>query len=404
MAQVFPIIITHPLRNKVCIFPTEDDCELSSNEINSIIRRNPYSFNNIFYKPYIKRLQGIKKYKAIKRQYQKFKKNNIIKTGENPVFYIYNIIDNEKNEYYGIVGQIPHSEFEAGNIHKIEKSLSKSVDDKYNQIDHIRFTAKPITVVHETIDAISEIINKYKSKIPLYEFTRNNGYIHEVWQVVDPEHVSLIQEAYRQTNKFYIIDDNNNFEALHRIYKKSNSNGKHFFSGQEAFNFFPAFLISQNQVKIHEYKKGLPVEFSRSVEEVLKILQKNFKIELIDNYDLPQKGELLLYTLKGKYLLIPKKHIDTNLPDSFIFEQYILPEITDNQQLISYSDFKFCDGKRSAKCVENQLNKENCKMGFIIRPMDFDEIENAVAKNIKIPYKSLYVEPRLLKGLFIYEI
>ncbi len=404
MPQVFPVIITHPLRNKVCIFPTEDDCELSSNEINSIIRRNPYSFNNIFYKPYIKRLQGIKKYKAIRRQYQKYKKNRIIVTSENPVFYIYNIIDNEKNEYYGIVGQVPHSDIEAGNIHKIEKSLPVAVEEKTNRVEHIGFIAKPITLVHEDIGVINEVINKYKSKIPLYEFTRNNGFIHEVWQVVDPEDVSVIKEAYRQTGKFYIIDDNNNFEALHRIYKESNRKGQHLFSGQEAFNFFPAFMISQNQVKIHEYKKGLPLEYPKNTEEVLNLLRPDFEIKSVNNYDLPLKNEILLYTLERKYKLLPKKHIDAGLPDSFIFDQYILPKITENDKLITYDEFKFCDGKRSAKCVENHLNKGNCKMGFIIRPMDFDEIDNAVNQKIKIPYKSLYLEPRLLKGLFIYEI
>ncbi len=404
MAQVFPIIITHPLRNKVCVFPTEDDCELSMNDINSIIRRNPYSFNNIFYKPYIKRLEGVKRYKAIKRQYQKFKRNRIIQTDENPGFYIYNIIDNEKNEFFGIVGQIPHSDYDAGLIHKIEKSLPDAVSAKTELVSHTRFVTKPITVVHEDLDAINEIFQKYKSKIPLYEFTRNNGYIHEVWQVLDPDDINLIKEAFERAEKFYIIDDNNNFEALHNIYKENRQKGRRFFSGQEAFNFFPAYLISQKQVKIHEYKKGLPLEYPKSTDEILNMLKEHFYFYPIDNYDLPDKGEILLYTLDGKYSLSPKEHIDKSLPDSFIFEKYILPAITKNQELISYDQFQFCDGKRSAKCVENQLNKANCKFGFIIRPMDFSEIEKAIKQNIKIPYKSLYLEPRLLKGLFIYEI
>ncbi len=404
MAQVLPIIITHPLRNKVCIFPTEDDCELSPSDINSIIRRNPYSFNNIFYKPYIKRLEGVKKYKAIRRQFQKFKRNRIIQTDENPGFYIYCITDNERNEFCGIVGQIPHSEFENGNIHKIEKSLPSAVLEKTQLVSHIRFISKPITVIHKDLEDIDTIIEKYKSKIPLYEFTRTNGYSHEVWQVLDPDDINTIKESYKHSEQFYIIDDNNNFDALHNIYKENLEKGKRIFSGQEAFNFFPAFLISQNQVKIHEYKKGLPVDYPKTTEEILEVLKKHFYFIQIDDYDLPQKGEILLYALDGKYQLTPKDHIDSHLPDSFIFEKYILPEITENQSLINYNEFKFCDGKRSAKCVENQLNKGNCKFGFIIRPMDFDEIEKAIKQNIKVPYKSLYLEPRLLKGLFIYEI
>ncbi len=404
MAHFYPAILTHPLRNKACIFPTEDDCELSSSDINSIIRRNPYSFNNIFYKPYIKRLQGLKKYKAIKRQYLKFKKNNIIKTGENPGFYIYSIIDNEKKQFAGIVGQIPHTDFVEGLIHKIEKSVPAMVAKKIDLIEHTGFIAKPITVVHENIEAINQIINKYKSKIPLYEFTRNNGFIHEVWQVLDPEDIQLIKDAYLQAGQFDIIDDNNYFEALHAIYQKKINEPDNLFSGQEAFNYFPAFMISQNQVKIHEYKKGVPPDFSKTFEEVYQNLKQHFEIEVITNYDPPQKGEILFYSLQGKYKLKPKSHIDKQLPDSVIFERYILPQISDNHTLLSNESLKFCDGKRSTKCVENQLNKGNCKFGFIVRPMDFDEIKQTIDLGIAIPYKSLYLEPRPLKGLFIYEI
>ncbi len=403
MAQVLPAKLIHPLRNKVCIFPTEDDCELSSSDINNIIRRNPYSFNNILYKPYIKRLEGLKKYKAIKRQYLKFKKNNIIKESENPAFYIYNIIDNEQNESIGIVGNMPHNEYDLGKISKIEKSFPSLVTKKRELIKHTGFIAKPVTVIHEDLDPINRIIEKYKSKIPLYEFTRNNGFIHEVWQILDPDDVATIQETFALAKQFYIIDDNNEFEALHQIYleKKQTTN---LVSGKEAFNYFPAFLISRNQVKIHEYKKGFPVDFPKKLEDIIQNLKEDFVIKEIDNYDLPQKGEILLYSLYKRFELKPKKHIPQYLPDSVIFEKYILPKISSDDELISSGNLQFCDGKRSAKCVDNQIKKGNCKFGFIIAPMDFDEMEKSLQNNISIPYKSLYLEPRPLKGLFIYQI
>ncbi len=403
MAQVLPAKLIHPLRNKVCIFPTEDDCELTASEINSIIRRNPYSFNNILYKPYIKRLQGLKKYKAIKRQYLKFKKNNIIKESENPAFYIYNIIDNEQNESVGIVGKIAHQEYEEGHVSKIEKSIPELVAEKSELIKHTGFVAKPITVVHEDLPGINQIIEKYKSKIPLYEFTRNNGFIHEVWQILDKDDIAFIQAAFASAQQFYIIDDNNEFEALHQIYQdKKNAND--LISGQEAFNFFPALLMSRNQVKIHEYKKGVPADYPLTTAELLKNLEKNFNIFEIEDFDLPKKGEILLYSFYKRYKLIPKDHLPKELPDSVIFEKFILPRISVNNILIDTGKLKFCDGKRSAKCVDNQIKKGNCKFGFIISPMDFDEMEENIRKNITIPYKSLYLEPRPLKGLFIYQI
>jgi len=404
MAHFYPAIVTHPLRNKVCIFPTEDDCELNSSEINSIIRRNPYSFNNIFYKPYIKRLEGDKKFKAIKRQYLKFKKNRIIQANDNPSFYIYNIIDNDKNQYVGIVGQMPHKDYEDALVNKIEKSVDERVKAKFELINNTGFIAKPITVVHEEIEEINQIIKKYKSKIPLYEFTRTNGFIHEVWQVSDPDDVLKIVYAFDVAKQFFIIDDNNEFEALHQIYKEKNQQADETFSGQEAFNFFPVFLISRNLVKIHEYKKGFPIDFPKELDEILKIVDKNFTIEEIDDFEPPKKGEILFYALNNRFKLTPKTHLFNNLPDSVLFEKYILPEISDNEKLIKQSELKYCDGKRSAKCVDNQLKKGNCKFGFIISPMTMEEIEYAVKQQTKIPYKSLYLEPRPLKGLFIYEI
>ncbi len=404
MARILPTKITHPYRNKVCIFPTEEACDMSSSDVNSIIRRNPYSFNNILYKPYIKRLEGIKKYNAIRRQYLKFKKNKIIRVDENPSYFIYNIIDNEKNEFEGIIAKIPHAEFVSEQVIKMEKSDPDVVEEKYHMLKNTGFVSKPITVLHDEIPAIDEIIAKYKSKIPLYEFTRNNGFIHEVWQILDPEDIAVIKAAYDQTKRFYIVDDNDRFEALHRIYREQTDLYQDTHTGLEAYNFFPAFLISKNQAKIHEYKKGIPPDYPKKLHEVLAILQKDFDYEEIFDYNQPEKGEILLYSLGGKFKLKPKQHIPAGLPDAVVFERYILPAMSSENKLLQANSLKYCSGNRSTKCVENHLNKGNCKFGFIIKPIDFEGIKKTAEQKIKIPYKSIYIEPRLLRGLFIYEI
>jgi uncharacterized protein (DUF1015 family) len=404
MARILPTVITRPIRNKACIFPSEEDCDLTSSDINSIIRRNPYSFNNIMFKPYIKKLTGIKKYNAIRRQYEKFKKNNIIRIDENPGFYIYNIIDKENNEFTGIVAKIPHSEFLSGKIVKVEKSDSEWVEENFQRIKNTGFITKPFTVVHDQNEEIENIFEKYKSKIPLYEFTRNNGCIHEVWQIIDPCDVEFIMNAFQKIDKFYIVDDNDRFDASHKIYQEKTNIFQDTHSGMEAYNFFPAFLISKEKIKIYEYKKGIPVNYPADINQVLTTLQKDFNIQEINHYEQPEKGEILLYSLQGKYSLTPKKHINSDLPDALIFNNYILSALSLEDTKIKSKSLKYCSGKRSLKCVENQLNKENCKFGFILKPIEYTGIETFAANNYQIPYKSMYVEPRLLRGLFIYEI
>lgn len=402
MALILPLEITRPVRNKACIFPSEDACELSSSDINSIIRRNPYSFNNIFFKPYIKRLSGIKKYNAIRRQYLKFKKNGIIAIDENPSFYIYNITNNEGKQFVGILGKIHHEDYEQDNVVKIEKSNAVRVREKHDIISNTGFTSKPITVLYEQVDEIDEIITKYKSRIPLFGFTKNNGFVHEVWQVLDSEDLDFLSSIFSRQDKFYIIDDDDKFDALHQIYKEKIDKNRRIHTGQEAYNYFPAFLISNQEAKIYEYKKGVPIDYSKSMKEVLELLRDDFYIEEIQPDIPPQRGEILLYGIESKYKLKLKKK--KNLPDSIVFERFVLEKLDIENEIIENNSLKYCSGNRSLKCVENHLHKKNCKFGFIIHPIDFEIIKQNAEDALKIPNKSMYVEPRLLKGLFIYEI
>lgn len=406
MPQILPAILTRPVRNKVCVFPADDDCSLTKSDINKSLSKNQFSFNNLFHKPYIKRLSGTKKYNAIRRLYLKFKKKNIILTDENPGYYIYNIIKDNNIEFTGIIGKGKHTDYINKKIIKIEKSNEEFVEEKYHLLNNIGFVSKPITLVHDEIASINAIIEKYKSKIPLYEFTSRNGYIHEVWKIIDPDDTKLIENAYaEEIEKLYIVDDDNYFDALHQIYKKKLKISKDTHTGWESYNYFPVFLVNHNNIKIHEYKKGIPPDYPNDTDKVLSLLLKDFEIIEISDYNEPQKGEILLYTPKGKFKLIAKPHIlKLHLPDNTIFERFILSNLSTNEQVLKINALKYCSGKRSTKCVENQLSKGNCKFGFIIINLSFEDIKTADEKNIKIPYKSVYIEPRVLKGLFMYEI
>jgi uncharacterized protein (DUF1015 family) len=402
MPRILPINITRPLRNKVCIFPEREVCNLTSSDINSIIRRNPYSFYNIFFKPYIKRLEGQKKYNAIKRQFQKFKRKNILETDENPGYYIYNVIQNE-NEQAGIVAKIPFEEVINGKIINLEYPTSSNKDEKLALFEQTEFVSKPVNILHDNNEILEYIIEKYKSKIPLFEFTKSDGITYEIWKIAEERDINIIKEVYEQMENFFLADNKSQFDALLELYKKKTHERN--FSGTESFNFFPAFLIPKNQVKTYEYKKGIIPDSKIDFNDLLKEIEKDFTITKIDSADIEeQKGIILLYSLQGKYSLKLKKKIDPHFPDSYIFDKYLYPALLKTGNNFSQEALSFCSGDRSLKCVENQLNKGNCKIGFIVYPASVEEIEYLAHSQEKISDNSIYLQPRLLKGLFIYEL
>ncbi len=402
MANVLPISITRPLRNKVCIFPEKEVCNLTSSDINAVLRRNPYSYYNLFYKPYIKRLDGDKKYNAIKRQYQKFKRKNIIENDENAGYYIYNIIDNNGQEFTGIVGKIPFADIKIGHVQQIEKSPVKLVNTQYELFERTGFISKPVNVVYDEIPTINSIIEKYKSRIPLFEFTKPNGCIHEVWQVLDNDDIEAIQKNFKKfTMPMLLLDNKSEFDGLHQLYLEKIKEKHH--SGDEAYNYFPAFLIAKNQTNVFEYKKGIPYESKIKIEDLINALKNDFNIEEIEAAEEVEQGTILLYGINNKYKLTLKKQVDNHLPDSLIFDKYVIPHLIKFDNTCLPDSMKFCSGNRSLKCVENQLNKKNCKFGFIFAPASYEQLEYIAKNNFKMPANSTYLEPRLLKGLFIYE-
>ena len=402
MVKILPIAITRPLRNKVCVFPEKETCNLSPSDINGIIRRNPFSFYNIMYKPYVKRLQGEKKFNAIKRQFHKFKRKRIIEEDENPGFYIYNIIDGN-NEFTGILGKIHFNEVVDKKIKHIEYGFPTDVEALREQFEITGFLSTPFNIVYEENNEIQAIINKYKTHIPLFEFTKSNGKIHEVWKVLDKDDILKLENSFGKVDSMYLLDNRNEFEAYYDLYRKKNQEKNPLVSGNEAFNFFPAFMISHKQVKIFEYKKGIQPDSKIKVKDLLTSIKKDFYIQEIDKAENPNKGEIMFFTQLKKYKLQFKHKFDNFLPDAVIFGQYILPKLQELDEGICVGGLKYCSGDRSAKCVENQLNKGNCKLGFVLSPASFEQIKYADKNKHKLPVFSVYLEPRLLKGLFIYE-
>ncbi len=401
MAHIFPIQITRPLRNKVCIFPEKETCNLTTSDINAVLRRNPYSYYNIFFKPYIKRLQGDKKFNAIKRQFNKFKRKKIIEIDENAGFYIYNIIDSNGNESTGIIGKMPFSDLKTKLVKQVECVPENLKNHKKELFSKTGFMSRPVNVVHENNLEIEQLIQRYKSKIPLFEFTKNSGFIHEVWQILDPDDIEFLQDVFKNMNSFLLIDNKGEFEGIYQVYLE-NIKRKHH-SGNEAYNYFPAFLIARNQTKIHEYKKGIPTESVIETDELIKALKNDFYFEPISSDEVIKKADIFLYTLTKKYRLTLKKGANPDLPDIFIFDKYILPILKNLDPEMIPGALKYCSGNRSLKCVENQLNKGNCKFGFILHQTNYDQIDNLVKRGINISTNSVYLEPRILKGLFIYE-
>ena len=95
----------------------------------------------------------------------------ILETDENPGYYIYNVIQNQ-HEQTGIVGKIPFQEVLDGKISNLEYPSDINIKAKFELFNQTGFVSKPVNILHENNINLEKIINKYKSKIPLFELLK----------------------------------------------------------------------------------------------------------------------------------------------------------------------------------------------------------------------------------------
>jgi len=109
------------------------------------------------------------------------------------------------------------------------------------------------------------------------------------------------------------------------------------------------------------------------------------------------------YSVICKEKIIHQEHPVKSL-DAEILTQYILDPIFGIKDLKNDTNIDFISGDHPVEEFSNKMQKRGFKIGFVLYPINIEEIKRVADNNMVMPPKSTWIEPKLRSGLTIYNL
>lgn len=162
----------------------------------------------------------------------------------------------------GVVCGVSAEEYERGLIKKHEKTREPKVVDRTRLACALHAHAEPVILVHRSDAGIKALLDKEAKAKPLYDLDYD-GVRHTFWRACDP---GAIAAAFASMPALYIADGHHRSETGCRTMQwMRRDNPNH--NGTEAYNFFPAAVFPDDEVRVFKYDWDGPAD-KRPLAEV----------------------------------------------------------------------------------------------------------------------------------------
>ena len=268
---------TPKLCDKVAALPYD---VMTSEEAREIVKNNPYSFLHID-KAEIDLPADIDHYST--QVYEKARANlySMIKNGiyiqdKEPVFYIYRLTMNGKNQT-GLVACTSIDEYINNKIKKHELTRADKEEDRIRHVDTCNANTGPIFLTYKNKKSIDEIIDKCVETAPIYDFTSDDGISHTVWLINNSEIIKSLIDEFKSVSALYIADGHHRNASAVKVGLKRRTENPNY-TGDEEFNYYLSVIFPDNQLYIMDYNRVVKDLNGYSTEEFIARVNEKFNI------------------------------------------------------------------------------------------------------------------------------
>ncbi len=410
MAQVNPFRAVRSTRDKVALVTTRSYDIYKKKELNDILRLNPFSFLHILLPgfKFHKTVHGTKRFKMVYNRYSEIKENRIFKKDAKPTYYLHQKSFNG-DVFWGIIGLASLEDYQNNVIKKHEKTLSEREALFGNYLEVTGFNAEPVLITYPDDEFLSSLIIKYRSLRAEYEFTTNKNRTHLMWLIEGEVEVNRISETFSNMPSLYIADGHHRTASSNFLFEKmKKSNNK---MAKELSQYFMAYFIPESSMRITSFYRFINNLNGFHKKEFLMSLDENFRIQKLGKqYYQPSKMHHFSMYLDGDYykLYLRKSNFEPSNEldhlDSQILFKYILEPILGIKDPSTDKNIHYLPETGNEMQLQQLVDSGDFEVGFGLFPISLKQLKAVADKNLTMPPKSSYIEPKLRSGLTIYEL
>lgn len=402
---------TPKLCDKVAALPYD---VMTSEEAREIVKNNPYSFLHID-KAEIDLPADIDHYST--QVYEKARANlySMIKNGiyiqdKEPVFYIYRLTMNGKNQT-GLVACTSIDEYINNKIKKHELTRADKEEDRIRHVDTCNANTGPIFLTYKNKKSIDEIIDKCVETAPIYDFTSDDGISHTVWLINNSEIIKSLIDEFKSVSALYIADGHHRNASAVKVGLRRRTENPNY-TGDEEFNYYLSVIFPDNQLYIMDYNRVVKDLNGYSTEEFIARVNEKFNISDYEKEGCckPLEKHTFGMYLDKKWYLLKAKNSIINENDSVacldvsILQKELLSPILGIGDPRTDQRIDFVGGIRGLEELEKRVNSGEMAVAFSMYPTTMEQLMNIADDNKIMPPKSTWFEPKLRSGIFIHEL
>ncbi len=401
-----------PNEDYVSTFPTHPLDNFSQEEINEKAQTDSSYIQMI--KPYVasKSKDLVRNLRKIRTNFEELLEEKKL-VRDNSAYYLYAQILPNKTLYRGLLGLVSVDDFVNGKIKKHESTITQKKEKLSYYLEKVNLQAEPVLLTYSANAKVELLMNHEEKNIPILNYLDDSGTRHKIWKIDNRLKMQQLKEVLEQIDSFYIADGHHRIgsTALNAKNQKE-KNKKH--TGTEPYNYVFSYIVSNQSIKIHDYNRLLSDINGLTEKKFLEQISKNFLVHEKGEapYYPSQKFHLSLY-LGGKFYSLHVKHelrklqSEMNDLDHFLLEEFIFKDILkieDPKTTDRITYLKGCSSVEGIQNLKDQVDSGNFKAGFGIYPVSFNDLLKVSDKNIKMPPKCTYIEPKLITALVMYDM
>ncbi len=406
MITIKPFRAIRPTRDKAYLVATRSYVSYDDEELADKLNNNPFTFLHIINPDYHdkKTSQGLERYKKVKQRYDEFLHFGYFLEEEKPAYYMYQQ-QAEHHVFTGIIAATSVQDYLDGKIKVHENTLTSREEMFTDYLETAGFNAEPVLLIHPSISALGKVKNKYMAYRPEYEFTSTDRVLHLLWPITEEEDVNTITNAFKDVDALYIADGHHRSASSKCLAERKGleNDGPH--------QFFMSYLISENNVRIHEFNRLLKDVNGMSEEQLIEKIEKSFFVrEITDNHYKPESLHEFSMYLNGRWYALFCRPGSYNAEDAVgsldcqILSENVLAPVFDIHDLRTDSRIDFLPGDTGPMGIKKAVDSGKYAVGFGLYPVTINQLKRVSDEGLVMPPKSTYIQPKLRSGLTVYNL
>ncbi len=386
---------------------------MNREEAAKMAEENPYSFLHICRSeidlPQVENPYTEQVYNKAKKNIEGYLADGVLIREEKPLLYVYRQVMDGRAQT-GIVGCVSIDEYVNNTIKKHEFTRVEKELDRINHFDYCDMNTEPVFLTYRDDKRLRTMIEDWtRNHEPEYDFVTNDGIGHSLWAITDQETVGALTALFDEIDSLYIADGHHRSASAVKVGQKRREEHPEY-TGEEEFNFFMAVIFPDADLKIFDYNRVVKDLNGMSEKEFLDKISENFAVEqaVESTYRPEAKHVFAMYLNNQWYKLTAKAEIvcDEDVIkclDVSILQEHLLDPVLGIVDPRTDKRIDFVGGIRGLSELERRVNKD-MKVAFALYPVSISDLLAVSDKNMVMPPKSTWFEPKLGSGLFMHEL